>query len=1010
MRTFIFSAVCLSTLVMGIQTQAQTEPCLTDAVHQAQIETSPDYARNFEAVREAVMNMRANAQRSADSTVTTLPVVVHVIHTGSAIGVAENISDAQITSAIEGMNDDFRKAANTPGDGIGVDTRIQFELAKRTPNGEPTNGIVRVDGSVLAGYAEGGIRNAPGVAGAEEADVKGLTTWYGEDYINIFVVTEINNNDGLDGTQGFAYTGPTFDEKDGIVVLYNAFGLVGELKPGRDMNRTITHEMGHHLSLYHTFYNTTSCSSETNCEAQGDEVCDTPPTRANNQGCSQAVCAGAQVENYMDYTPQECKNAFTSGQSERMLACLQSVRQSLLTSPALTPVVDKDLMVSGVSNLGSTTCLPTAAPAVMVTNLGTESVTGFELTTSLNDGTTVQTTYMTEVAPNATVEAELPEFVLDAENTFMFEVQLLGGAQDDFSANNTLEHRVDLTAGEVLTMTLTTYQLGHHIDWSIRNDQNEVLMSGGDYEPGIVATYVMDGCVAAGCHTLVMEDVGGDGMCAFDMGDDGVCDFGGTMSLTNSNGDVLAGFDVANSDFGSLATWEVCAAGSTTEGCEDTNGNGICDADEIAGCSDANACNFMTDALVDDGSCTYPDESYLDCEGNCLTDSDQDGVCDVLEVAGCTDENACNYDENATDEDGTCVLAETHYDCDGTCLADVDQDGVCDALEVAGCTDVNACNYNENATDEDGTCVLAETHYDCNGACLADVDQDGVCDALEVAGCTDMGANNYDPNATDDDDSCTFDAFGCMDENACNYNPFATVSNDNCEFADNHLDCLGACLNDADGDGICDEFEIPGCTDEYACNYDESATDSNGSCTFAADFFDCDGHCMNDADNDGICDELEVAGCNDVEACNFDANATDNDGSCTFAEELYDCDGYCLNDADGDGICDELEEDVDDAHGFETDNVGDVTQVEHVTLFPNPMTDGDAMVHLRGLTNEQAMIRVMGTDGRVVWQGSGFPTSPGVVGFPIRETVSAGSYLIQVMGTATISTMRLLIQ
>ena len=99
------------------------------------------------------------------------------------------------------------------------------------------------------------------------------------------------------------------------MVLYNTFGLVGELKPGRDMNRTITHEMGHHLSLYHTFHNTTSCASETNCEAQGDEVCDTPPTRANNQGCGQAVCAGAQVENYMDYTPQECKNAFTAGQT-----------------------------------------------------------------------------------------------------------------------------------------------------------------------------------------------------------------------------------------------------------------------------------------------------------------------------------------------------------------------------------------------------------------------------------------------------------------------------------------------------------------------------------------------------------------------------------------------------------------------------------------------------------------------------------------------------------------------
>ena len=156
--------------------------------------TNPEYAQAFETLQEHLSN--ANRISTSEEDIYTIPVVVHVIHRGSPIGVDENISDAQVISAIEGMNDDFRKAANTPGDGIGVDTRIQFELAKRTPNGEPTNGIVRVDGSVLAGYAEGGIRNAPGEAGADEADVKGLTTWYGEDYINIFVVTEINDNDG----------------------------------------------------------------------------------------------------------------------------------------------------------------------------------------------------------------------------------------------------------------------------------------------------------------------------------------------------------------------------------------------------------------------------------------------------------------------------------------------------------------------------------------------------------------------------------------------------------------------------------------------------------------------------------------------------------------------------------------------------------------------------------------------------------------------------------------------
>ena len=95
------------------------------------------------------------------------------------------------------MNDDFRKAANTPGDGVGVDTRIQFELAKRTPMANPPMALSGWTAPFLQGYEEGGIRKEGGFVGADESDVKGMTTWYGEDYINIFVVTEINDNDGL---------------------------------------------------------------------------------------------------------------------------------------------------------------------------------------------------------------------------------------------------------------------------------------------------------------------------------------------------------------------------------------------------------------------------------------------------------------------------------------------------------------------------------------------------------------------------------------------------------------------------------------------------------------------------------------------------------------------------------------------------------------------------------------------------------------------------------------------
>ena len=114
-------------------------------------------------------------------------------------------------------------------------------------------------------------------------------------------------------------------------------------------------------------------------------------------------------------------------------------------------------------------------------------------------------------------------------------------------------------------------------------------------------------------------------------------------------------------------------------------------------------------------------------------------------------------------------------------------------------------------------------------------------------------------------------------------------------------------MNDTDGDGVCNEFEVAGCTDMMACNYDEAATDDDGSCGYAEEGYDCDGNCLNDADGDGVCDEFEVAGCTDVSACNYNEDATDDDGSCEFAEEAYDCDGNCLNDADGDGVCDEFE-------------------------------------------------------------------------------------------------------
>ena len=186
---------------------------------------------------------------------------------------------------------------------------------------------------------------------------------------------------------------------------------------------------------------------------------------------------------------------------------------------------------------------------------------------------------------------------------------------------------------------------------------------------------------------------------------------------------------------------------------------------------------------------------------------------------------------------------------------------------IPGCTDSTACNFNPDAVFEDGSCLFPQDVFgtddvDCDGACLQDADGDGVCDGAEVDGCTQPSACNFNPEATEDDGSCDFSCYGCTDSTACNFNPEA-----------------------AEDDGSCD-FSCYGCTDSTACNFNPEATQEDGTCLYPLDLFgfeylDCNGDCLQDVDGDGVCDEAEVLGCTDSTACNFNPEATDEDGSCT---------------------------------------------------------------------------------------------------------------------------------
>lgn len=373
----------------------------------------------------------------------------------------------------------------------------------------------------------------------------------------------------------------------------------------------------------------------------------------------------------------------------------------------------------------------------------------------------------------------------------------------------------------------------------------------------------------------------------------------------------------------------------------DTNENGVCDQEEIEGCTDPSATNFNPLATVNgvcnisivgcilvgtpnyDASATVQGLPVFDVCFSTPAPAPLGAPVPVGVASGCTDVAACNYYAPNGDPslpcDYSCLGCTNPAACDyspsaiyntgcsdftscygcttvGACNYDSDYtfaNGTCEFTSCLGCMNVTACNYDASATlSSPSTCVFATGCDSCSGATDGtgtvvdgDTNNNNVCDDEEVVGCTQPLACNYNPNANVSA-ACDFTScVGCLDLNACNYegaNLAITLNNLlDCVYPAFAEDCNGDCINDDDSDGVCDELEVEGCQDAAACNYNASATDA-GACIYAATGFDCAGNCIQDEDNDGVCDPLEVFGCTTVLSCNYNAAATEDDGSCDF--------------------------------------------------------------------------------------------------------------------------------
>lgn len=300
----------------------QQDQCATMSVYEQQMQ-NPELANQYLVTQEAAARWRAEhaGDLRSNAPVLTIPVVVHVLYKNAT----QDISNAQIFSQIAILNADYRRlnadTINTPAifDSIASDINVEFCLATRDPQGNPTDGITRTSttGGQLFGFF------SPIFEDAKYDSLGGKDAWPADQYLNIWVC------EMFPGLLGYAQFPGGLPATDGVVISYQSFGNTGTVAAPSTLGRTTIHEVGHWMGWFHIWGDDQDCTGS-------DSIPDTPnATVASSSDCQVtrnscpnedpywgSVDPTDMVQNYMDYSHDSCMNMFSEGQKTRMYSFL----------------------------------------------------------------------------------------------------------------------------------------------------------------------------------------------------------------------------------------------------------------------------------------------------------------------------------------------------------------------------------------------------------------------------------------------------------------------------------------------------------------------------------------------------------------------------------------------------------------------------------------------------------------------------------------------------------------